>query len=576
MLLSRPVDRLRAIRPARAAGIAVLLALVATISHTATVTYAQISDPWGSLLVSKALVTTGTVRLDLLDAPHLDVRLGYRLFERGGHQYLVYPLGTPILVAPLVAAANAAGLDVEDYGSEVRLQRAIAALVAVLTAAALLRLALRLLPFWPALSCTAAFWAGTSLASSAAASLWSHNLAVVLGLLAIDAIVAADLARCRVAWVRLGGLLFLAYLCRPTMAAFAPLALTWVALRDRAGAAKAALVVVSGLAAFVAFSMSEFGEGLPPYYRMGLASGAFSLDALAGLLVSPSRGLFVFSPLLLAVWAARPMARIEWPLSRGWWLIGLGWPVLLVLALSRWEMWWGGGCFGPRLLTDTLPGAFLLVVRAWPVRAPRGWHWAGAALLLAACLASAAIHVVQGLYNPWTLVWNREPSVDTEPWSRANWHYPQWLHDGDRHRARMVDYFARHEPTRPLPPTEAGAVLAPDAGEFDALGFDRMRGEGRWTLLQVAELLFVPAPGIRALSVTYGTNGAQAVRISLNDHVLFDGRVDATETTLDAAVSPGVLTDGVNRLRFTVPDARPRRRGDPNTYGVVVKQVRVR
>ena len=45
------------------------------------------------------------MRLDALDAPHLDVRLGYRMFERGGHQYLVYPVGTPLLVAPLVGRA---------------------------------------------------------------------------------------------------------------------------------------------------------------------------------------------------------------------------------------------------------------------------------------------------------------------------------------------------------------------------------------------------------------------------------------------------------------------------------------
>jgi hypothetical protein len=168
------------------------------------------------------------------------------VFERGGHQYLVYPLGTPLLVAPVVAVAGAMGVDVLDYGSELRLQRLIATIVAVLTAWGLLQLARRLLPFWPAVACTGAFWAGTSLASVGAASLWSHNLAVVCAIFAIDAVVAAELAGRHVAWARLGLLLFLAYLCRPTMVAFAALVLAWVWLRDRPGALKASLVAGVG------------------------------------------------------------------------------------------------------------------------------------------------------------------------------------------------------------------------------------------------------------------------------------------------------------------------------------------
>lgn len=577
MLPSRPVPWLRASgSPLQAAGIALLLGLVALVSSLATVTYAQISDPWGTLLVSKALATHGTIRLETLEAPHLDIRLGYRLFERGGHQYLVYPLGTPLLVSPVVALAGALGVDVLQYGSELRLQRVIATLVALLTVWAMLRLARRLVPFWPALLCTAVFWSGTSLASVGAATLWSHNLAVLLALLAIDLVVAAELADRRVAWGRLGVCLWLAYLCRPTMAAFAALVLVWVWRRDGRGALRAAAVAGAGVAVFAAVSWREFGEWLPPYYRMGVTGGAFSAEALAGLLVSPSRGWLLFSPVLVAVWAARPLATASWPLRPQWWLVGLGWPVLLVLALSRWEMWWGGGCFGPRLLTDALPSLFLVTLRAWPVTRPHGATWIGAVVLAGAALGSTYIHVVQGLFNPWTLEWNREPSIDTEPWARFTWAYPQFLHSGARHRARMVDYFARHEPDRRLPPLLAGDALAPDAPAFDPLGFDRMRGEGRWTLLQVAELLFVPAGQMRALTLTYGTNGRQAVRVELNDAVLFDAVVEAEETTLTVALPDGALRTGINRLRFIVPDARPRRRGDPRTYGVVVKQVTMR
>ena len=79
----------------------------------------------------------------------------------------------------------------------------------------------------------------------------------------------------------------------------AGLLLMWVGQRDRAGALKSAAAFVAQLVVLVAFSWREFGEILPPYYRLGLEGGTFSGEALAGLLGSPSRGLLVFSPLLL-------------------------------------------------------------------------------------------------------------------------------------------------------------------------------------------------------------------------------------------------------------------------------------
>ena len=557
--------------------VGLLLLGVGLVVGRATVTYAQVSDPFGTLLVSKAIATHGTIRLDVLGLADLVPRLDYRLFERGGHQYYVYPLGTPLIATPFVAVAGAFGMDVTEYGTEVRLQHWLVVACAVCTAWLSLRLARRLLPFWPALACTGAFWAGTSLASAAGAALWSHNLAVACALLAIDVVVAAELSRAPVRWAPLGLLLFLGYLVRPTMAVFAVVTLGWAAVRDRAGAMKAAVAIGAGLALFAVFSWREFGELLPPYYRMGLQSSPFSGEALAGLLISPSRGLLPFSPLLLAVWATRPLAVRTWPLSAGWWLVALAWPVALVLALSRWGMWWGGGCYGPRLLTDALPGLFLLTLRAWPVVRPSGATWLAVGVLGASTLFSAYVHVAQGLYNPWTIRWNVEPSVDTDPWSRFNWRFPQFLHDRTRHQARLVAYFSRHRPLHDLPPVQPGETLRADAPQIDPLGFDRMRGEGRWTLLHVAELLFSSdgrRSDLRELTLTYRTNGSQTLRVELNDIGLFEGRVESpSHAALTLSLPEGSVQPGLNRLRFVVDEPKRMRRGDPKSYGIAVKAI---
>src|SRR5262249_41636032 len=101
---------------------------------------------------------------------------------------------------------------------------------------------------------------------------------------------------------------------------------------------------------------------------------------LPGLLVSPGRGLFVYSPVLAfslvgIVFACR---REGDRLIRA---IALG--VLLVLGVySRWWVWWGGASYGPRMLADLTP---LLVFAIHPCvglfERVRAWRWVFAAAL---------------------------------------------------------------------------------------------------------------------------------------------------------------------------------------------------
>jgi len=99
----------------------------------------------------------------------------------------------------------------------------------------------------------------------------------------------------------------------------------------------------------------------------GRLSGGYSssltgnlLAGLAGLLFSPSRGLLVYSPVLLflapAVWL--------WRRARRGRVVGACalFAAAHVLVHAVWPIWWGGDCFGPRLLAETLPGLVLLLV----------------------------------------------------------------------------------------------------------------------------------------------------------------------------------------------------------------------
>ncbi len=98
----------------------------------------------------------------------------------------------------------------------------------------------------------------------------------------------------------------------------------------------------------------------------GLPAGPWSGDLLAGMagtLFSPSRGLFVFSPwiaLALAIFPFFARRLAPWPILG--WLLGALIPYTLLL--SKYTVWWGGHCFGPRYWTDAIPVFAILLAFA--------------------------------------------------------------------------------------------------------------------------------------------------------------------------------------------------------------------
>ena len=81
---------------------------------------------------------------------------------------------------------------------------------------------------------------------------------------------------------------------------------------------------------------------------------------LPGLLISPSRGLLVFSPFLVfALWGAfmawkSPAHALLRPVSAAFFA--------LLLLSSIWFDWWGGYSFGYRLIADLMPLLVLLIL----------------------------------------------------------------------------------------------------------------------------------------------------------------------------------------------------------------------
>src|SRR5262249_31099697 len=140
----------------------------------------------------------------------------------------------------------------------------------------------------------------------------------------------------------------------------------WVLYREPRRAVLVAAAAVLFYAPWAWFYASTYGNPFGPSTQQ-LAGGNWSwkLDSLWGVLASPSRGVLVYQPWLLLALAA-PLAR-PWRVAGRAGLAALGWFCVAVIGLqvalvSGWRCWWGGDCWGSRLVAEAVPVAALLCV----------------------------------------------------------------------------------------------------------------------------------------------------------------------------------------------------------------------
>ncbi|RJP32818.1 MAG: hypothetical protein C4527_05580 [Candidatus Omnitrophota bacterium] len=94
-----------------------------------------------------------------------------------------------------------------------------------------------------------------------------------------------------------------------------------------------------------------------------------------GQLISPSRGLLIFSPFLIfALWgmvAIWKKADVRWRMIA--WTIPI--PIIMLLVFGKYAVWWGGNShYGPRYQIEAYPFLMLYLAAVWPqIRNSRTW-----------------------------------------------------------------------------------------------------------------------------------------------------------------------------------------------------------
>lgn len=348
------------------------LALILTFVYHSNLRPVASGDSLPTALLPFSLVLDHSLNLDRFEQ-WLRSDVPYRgavTVRTNGHTYSQYPVGLPVLISPLYIPP-AVAMSAWSPGSIASFARIYEKFVAVLLAVAAVLLLYSLLKRlttlrwarWLAL----VFALGTSCWSTASQALFQHTgsqLLIVATLVAIERWIRTD--RYAMLWLAglAAGLAVTVRLSNGLLAA-AVLAAMLVRRRPSRELAGFSVLPLAGAAALTAFNHATVGTIFGFMYHRPFTGDL--LSGLAGILFSPGRGLLVYSPALVFALAGVPMMASARRSSTGFLALAAGLFALFhVLVVAKWHMWWGGYCWGPRLLTELMAPLVVLIAAGMP------------------------------------------------------------------------------------------------------------------------------------------------------------------------------------------------------------------
>jgi hypothetical protein len=357
------------------------------------------------------------------ESPYYAKYRNYYLKHRKGHYISAYSPGSALLALPVYAIPVIRGLSPQS-NDVLLLAKLSATLVSALSAIFLFLSLRRLTKERAALFISLVYALGTSTWSVSSQALWQHGSSQFFLSLTIYFLVRGLERRNYAGYAGLS--LAFAFLCRPTNILIALPLVIYILQRYRDKFLKFILWALPGLIFFLIYNYFYFGSPFQLGYggETSFWTTPFG-EGFLGILVSPSRGLLIYSPILIFSFVGMFLAwRKPSPKdsSSGLLLRYLSFgPILIILLYSKWFMWWGGHSFGPRLLVDITP---FLALFLYPVYEKIGKFLKTLFIIL--LILSISFQATGAfLYNG---SWNTNPDIDTHKERLWSWKDCQLLH----------------------------------------------------------------------------------------------------------------------------------------------------
>jgi hypothetical protein len=392
-------------------------------------------DSQPTKLAARALARDGILTLDqdIAEKPGLATRPAFQK-DRQGHIRSAYSVVPSIIAAiPAWVLAKTRILDLSAPLAPSLIAVVTASLLTALAVVLVFLTVIRLVPRNVALYTAIGLGLGTNYWALVSRTLWQHET-VAFGLaLALWAWLHPSQQLTNVRVVLGGAGLALACACRLQVAPIAGILLVWLGIRAGISRALCAgAIAASAVAVLFAAQYHWFGNvlgGFAAMQRVALrpdshgVTGSISHEPWVGglgLLISPSRGVLLFSPvILLALAGARRSLRACRDLRLGWLLAA---SAIEFVVYGSYSVWWGGFTFGPRYMLDLLVPLTPAAALGTEAALARSWSRSLAGVALAWSLVVSAT----GAFIYPNDQWNTSPtSVDTHHARLWDWQDPQ-------------------------------------------------------------------------------------------------------------------------------------------------------
>ncbi len=401
----------------------------------------QMNDSQYSMLTAESIIRNQTPDLSSYTITNYDADLpfntiagrhAYQLQRTNGRLLYGFGHGTSMLSIPFVATMDLFGVSPAtadgqyNLAGEVIVEKLLAALLMASLAVVFFRAGTLMLDwYWSAIIAIGA-GLGTSMWSTASRGMWAHTWEMMLGGVVVYLLLAGVAQRTSIGPVLLATLLSWMFFVRP-VGAIPALAIGVYILICRPRELPAYLITGGlWLAAFVTYSMRIFGTMVPFYYLSNdpHSMGIHFMQGLYGILLSPSRGIFIYSPVLAVVLylIARNWRSIS---DRALAILALSIIAAIGIAIAAHPEWWGGNSYGPRLMSDAIPWFVMLAILAIAATSEALRNARNRTMVIGAALLALSVVInAHGALSMETLRWNEKRPL---PGVMLDWTQPQFL-----------------------------------------------------------------------------------------------------------------------------------------------------
>ena len=397
------------------------------------------SDPLGTTVVSQNIIDYHDIFMlhgKFASYFKRGKTYAYQVEKKDGQVYYYFPVGTPLLIMPLVYAENFLGVETYKNNNDAKIQKVAVMGITLFIMMMTYFIARRFYsPAWSTGISSLTFF-GTLVGPTVGTGLWSIDFEILFTsiiILMLLKVCAGEYRNIFIPGLSLGMIFFFGFLVRPTFAITILASFLFLYIRNKKMLLVSAATSGILLAVFMAYCHIEIGSILPPYYSSSRLSTVNAFHAFYGLLFSPSRSIFVFTPALILL----PFLYFKKNDSKWSLLINTLAIIMLTLFFINvfFPHWDAGWSYGPRILTGmSFIGALSLIIIIGGDNNKKTKYATSivfCSLLFVGCLID-----VNGMYSPYTQQWNAYPNSDIYTnyvvWNTA---YPQFL----MNRSMLID-----------------------------------------------------------------------------------------------------------------------------------------